>query len=135
MKAQFDQKLISSFYLWFENELLGDSISAYRTGVANSYQYIDAFDVPAGYYAYQGQQRQLVAEYDVSVPNSGIFVGGEFVSGGQANVYTDYSNGRIIVPASSGTALDITSVSTVKEVNIYLKPNRIQACNNKTIRR
>lgn len=120
MKAQFDQKLISSFYLWFENKLLDSSVAAYQTGVANSYQYIDAFDVPAGFNAYQGQHRQLVAEYDVSVPNSGIFVGGNFVSGGQANVYTDYNNGRIIFPASSGKSLSVTSVSTIKEVNTYL---------------
>ena len=120
MKAQFDQKLISSFYLWFENKLLESDVAAYQTGLANTYQYVDAFDVPAGFYAYQGRYRQLVAENDVSVPNTGIFVGGNFVSGGQANVYTDYNNGRIVFPASSGKALTVTSVSTIKEVNTYL---------------
>lgn len=120
MKAQFDQKLISSFYLWFENKLLDSDISAYKAGLSNTFQYIDAFDVPAGYCAYQGQYRQLVADYDVSVPNSGVFVGGGFVSGGQANVYTDYNNGRVIFPASSGKALAVTATSTIKEVNTYL---------------
>lgn len=120
MKAQFDQKLVSSFYLWFENQLLGSGVQAYQTGLANTYQHINAFDVPSGFKAYQGKYRQLVAEYDVSVPNTGIFVGGSFVSGGQAGVYTDYNNGRIIFPASSGTSLTVTSVSTVKEVNTYL---------------
>lgn len=120
MKPQFDQKLVSSFYLWFENKLLDDSIAAYQTGVSNSYQYVETFDVPSNFYAYQGKYRQLVADYDVSVPNSGIFVGGSFVTGGQANVYTDYNNGRVIFPVSSGKALTVTSVSTVKEVNTYL---------------
>lgn len=120
MKAQFDQKLISSFYLWFENKLLDSSIAAYKTGLSNTFQYIDAFDVPAGYYAYQGQYRQLVADYDVSTPNSGIFVGGNYVSGGQASVYTDYNNGRVVFPAASGKALTVTATSTIKEVNTYL---------------
>lgn len=120
MKPQFDQKLVSSFYLWFENKLLHDSVGAYQTGVANTYQYIDAFDIPSNFYAYQGQYRQLVADYDVSVPNSGVFVGGSFISGGQPNLYVDYNNGRVIVPTTSGKSLNITSVSTVKEVNTYL---------------
>lgn len=120
MKAQFDQKLVSSFYLWFENKLLGPNISAYQTGLANTYKYIEAFDVPNGYNAYQGQYRQLVAEYEIPVPNTGVFIDGSFISGGQQNVFTDYNNGRIIVPQSSGKSLNITSVSTVKEVNTYL---------------
>ena len=120
MKAQFDQKLISSFYLWFENKLLDTSVAAYQTGVANTYQYITAFDVPEEFVTYQGQHRQLVAESSVSVPNSGIFVNGSFITGSRANVYTDYNNGRIIFPVSSGEALTVTSVSTIKEINTYL---------------
>lgn len=111
---------MSSFYLWFENKLLGTGVAAYQTGLANSYQYVDAFDVPDGFVTYQGMYRQLVAENDVSVPNSGIFVNNNFVSGGQANVYTDFNNGRVILPSNSGASLNITSVSTVKEVNVYL---------------
>jgi hypothetical protein len=120
LKPQFDQKLVSSFYLWFENKLLDDKIAAYQTGVSNTYKYVDAFDIPNGYNAYQGQYRQLVAEYEVSTPNTGVFVNGSFIPEGQANVYTDYNNGRIILPVSSGQALNITSTSTIKEVNTYL---------------
>lgn len=120
MKPQFDQKLVSSFYLWFENKLLDDKIAAYQTGVSNTYKYVEAFDIPNGYNAYQGKYRQLVAEYEVSTPNTGIFVNNSFVPEGQANVFTDYNNGRIILPASSGQALNITSTSTIKEVNTYL---------------
>jgi hypothetical protein len=120
LKAQFDQQLVSSFYLWFENRLLDPSIHAYQTGVSNSYQYIETHDVPSTHVAYQGQYRQLAAEYDIDVPNSGIFVNGGFVSGGQAGVYTDYNNGRVIFPVASGQSLAVTSVSSVKEVNTYL---------------
>lgn len=120
MKEQFDNRLVSSFYLWFENHLLSSRVAAYETGLANSYQYVDAFDIPDGFVAYQGAYRQLVAEENVDLPNSGIFVNGNFVSGAAPNVYTDYNNGRIIFPTASGVSLAVTSVSTVKEVNTYL---------------
>lgn len=122
MITQFDHTLVSSFYLWFENHLIGDKMKAYNTGIANSYEYMDAYDVPAEYYAYQGGFRQLVADHSVDVPNSGVFVGGTFVTGNSSlsNVLTDYNNGRIMVPTASGKALTITSVSTVKEINTYL---------------
>lgn len=120
MKAQFDQQLVSSFYLWFENKLLSDNVHAYQTGVNNSYQYVDYYNLPDGYLAYQGNYRQLAAEYDIDLPNSGVFVNGSFVSGGQSGFYMDYNNGRIIFPEASGQDLSITSVSTVKEVNTYL---------------
>lgn len=120
MKAQFDQQLVSSFYLWFENKLLSDNVHAYQTGINNSYQYVESYNLPTGYYAYQGNYRQLAAEYDIDLPNSGIFVNGSFVSGGQSDFYMDYNNGRVIFPQASGQDLSITSVSTVKEVNTYL---------------
>lgn len=120
MKEQFDHELVSSFYLWFENQLLSDRVKAYQTGLVNSYSYVDAFDIPEGFVAYQGAYRQLVAEENIDIPNSGIFVGSNFVSGAASGVYTDYNNGRIIMPFASGVSLNITSVSTVKEVNTYL---------------
>jgi hypothetical protein len=122
MKTQFDQQLLSSFYLWFENHLVGSKVEAYSTGVNNVYRYVAAYDIPTGYNAYQGAFRQLVAESDVSVPNSGCFVNGSFITGNSSlsNVYTDFNNGRIIFPASSGKALTVTSKSTVKEVNTYI---------------
>lgn len=122
MKAQFDHQLLMSFYLWFEKQLLSDDVKAYQTGLANTFKYIDLNDIPENYTAYQGQFRQLVAEEDVDVPNSGFFVGGNFVSGSAAangGVYVDYNNGRIIFPSGSGTALTVTANSTVKEVNTY----------------
>ena len=40
MKAQFDQTLLSSFYLWFENYLLKDNSKAYSTGASNTFKYV-----------------------------------------------------------------------------------------------
>jgi hypothetical protein len=122
MKAQFDHQLLMSFYLWFENQLLKDDIKAYKTGLSNTFKYVDFNDVPNNFVGYQGQFRQLVAEDGVDTPNSGFFVDGGFVTGNNSEnggVYTDYNNGRIIFPAASGQSLNITANSTVKEVNTY----------------
>ncbi len=122
MKAQFDHQLLMSFYLWFEKELLRDDIKAYKTGLSNTFKNVNFHDIPSNFVGYQGQFRQLVADYDVDVPNSGFFVSGGFVSGdasGNGGVYVDYNNGRILFPSGSGTSLMITANSTVKEVNTY----------------
>ena len=47
MKAQFDQTLLSSFYLWFENYLLKDKSQAYSTNASNTFKYVDFADVPS----------------------------------------------------------------------------------------
>ena len=123
MKAQFDQTLLSSFYLWFENYLLKDKSKAYSTGASNTFKYVGFSDIPSSHYGYQGQFKQLVAEHSVDVPNSGFFSDGGFVTGNydsNGSVFTDYDNGRIIVPAASGTGLTLTANSTVKEVNTYI---------------
>jgi len=118
MKSQFKHDVISSFYLWFEKQLVSDDCSAYLTDQPNTFSYTQFNDLPTGFYGYQGMYRQLVAEYDVSKPNSGVFISGNFVSG--SNVSIDYNNGRVILPRASGTGLTITANSTVKEINVYL---------------
>lgn len=122
MKAQFDHQLLMSFYLWFEKELLKDNLKAYQTGLSNTFKYVDFNDIPTNYIGYQGQFRQLVAEEGVDVPNSGFFFGSSFITGdsdSNGGVHIDYNNGRILFPSASGTSLDVTANSTVKEVNTY----------------
>ena len=123
MKAQFDQTLLSSFYLWFENYLVKDKAQAYSADNSNTFKYIDFPDVPSSHYGYQGQFKQLVAEHSVSTPNSGFFSDGGFVTGDYDNngsVFTDYDNGRLIFPSASGTGLTLTANSTIKEINTYI---------------
>jgi len=123
MKAQFDQNLLSSFYLWLENRLLRDDTKAYTTGLSNNFKYIDSNDVPADMVAYQGEYRQLVAEHNIDVVNSGFHVGGSFITGNASEnggVYTDYQNGRLLFPEASGTGLTISGTYSVKEVNTYI---------------
>jgi len=123
MKAQFDQNLLSSFYLWLENRLLKDDTKAYLTGVSNTFKYVDFDDIPADMVGYQGEYRQLVAEYDIDNVNSGFFVGSSFITGDSdenGGVYTDYQNGRLLFPEASGTGLSITGTYSIKEVNTYI---------------
>ena len=123
MKSQFDQNLLSSFYLWLERRLLADNAKAYSTDMDNAFQYVDFPDIPSSHVGYQGKFRQLVADHGVDQANSGFFQGGGFVTGnydGNGGVYTDYDNGRLIFPAASGTSLTLTANSTVKEVNTYI---------------
>ena len=84
---------------------------------SNTFKYVGFSDIPSSHYGYQGQFKQLVAEHSVDVPNSGFFSdGGLWQLCSNGNIFTDYDNGRIIVPAASGTGLTLTANSTVKEV-------------------
>jgi len=121
--VQFQHDLLSSFYLWFENHLLGSKVKAYTTNLANNFTFVTGIpDVPATHYAYQGEFRQLVAEHNVDNPNSGFFVGSSFMTGDSdsTNVLIDHDNGRLIFPVASGTGMTITANSTVKDVNVYM---------------
>lgn len=123
MKAQFDQNLLSSFYLWLENRLLRDDTKAYVTDVENHFKHIEFNDVPSDMIGYQGQYRQLVAETGVDQSISGFYVGDDFVSADSSQnggVYIDYNNGRILFPESSGSGMTISGACTVKEVNTYI---------------
>ena len=126
MKAQFDQNILSSFYLWFENQLIGSKAEAYKIDLDNAFTSGVFPDVPPSHIAFQGKFRQLVGDHGVSQPNSGFFLDGEFITGNSdinGGVFTDYDNGRLIFPQESGTPIgskDLTANSTVKEVNTYI---------------
>ena len=126
MKAQFDQNILSSFYLWFENQLIGSKAEAYKINLDNAFTSGVFPDVPPSHVAFQGKFRQLVGDHGVSQPNSGFFLDGEFITGNSdinGGVFTDYDNGRLIFPQESGTPIgskDLTANSTVKEVNTYI---------------
>lgn len=126
MKAQFDQNILSSFYLWFENRLLGDSSKAYQTNLDNAFTSGNFPDIPSSHIAFQGKYRSLVGEHSVDNPNSGFFLGSNFITGdydSNGGIFTDYENGRLIFPQASGAEIGSTALtanSTVKEVNTYI---------------
>ena len=73
MNSQFDQTVLSSFYLWFENHLLAEKAKAYSTDMDNAFQYVDFPDIPSSHVGYQGKFRQLVGDHGVDQANSGFF--------------------------------------------------------------
>ena len=126
MKAQFDQNILSSFYLWFENRLLGTKAKAYQVNLDNAFTSGNFPEIPPTHIGFQGKYRSLVGEHNVDNPNSGFFLGTHFITGNydqNGGVFTDYENGRLIFPQASGTAIGSTALtanSTVKEVNTYI---------------
>lgn len=110
--------------LWFEKRLVSTQGNAYITNQSNVFEFTSDYnDIPASHRAYQGRFRGLVPDHDITVPNSGIFVNGGFVAGSNTGIYIDYLNGRVIVPAASGSSLNITANNTIKEINVYDYPD------------
>ena len=123
MKSQFSHEVFSSFFLWFEKRLVSTQGGAYITNQSNVFEYADFTDIPSDYHAYQGRFRGLVQDHDVSPPNSGVFINDVFTTGSSTGINIDYLNGRVIVPAVSGSSLNITANNTVKEINVYDYPD------------
>ena len=84
MKAQFENRIISSFLLWFDHTLLKEG-EAFTNFGSNLY------DVPTSFYGYEtygAPFRQFVA--DSSIPNAdvinGIHLTGTFAQVGQHGI-------------------------------------------------
>ena len=126
MKSEFDQNILFSFDLWVEKGLMSDFVKAYKIDLDNAFISGSFSDIPPSHIAFQGKFRSLVGEYDVDNPNSGFFLGNDFITGdydGNGGIYTDYENGRLIFPQASGAEIannPLTANSTVKEVNTYI---------------
>ena len=109
MKAQFDQNILSSFYLWFENRLLGDSCKAYKTNLSNAFTSGSFPDVPSSHIAFQGKYRSLVGEHKVDQPNSGFFLGSNFITGNyDIGTATGTDAQAVAHLCNAGTAITVT---------------------------
>ena len=118
MKPQFQHKLATSYFLWFENFFLKHS-EAYSINTGVFTHYVDD-RLPVEYEVYGSQYKQLV--YDSSLPNvyipSGIYVNGSFVLQEEDKYIIDFDNGRFIASGLSQDAF-ITGSFTTKDMNIY----------------
>ena len=118
MKPQFQHKLATSYFLWFENFFFKKS-EAYSIETGKLTYYADE-RLPSGYKAFGTQYKQIV--YDRSLPNtnipSGLYVNSVFVPFGINDNIFDFENGRFI---SSGIAsgANVTGTFTPKQINIY----------------
>ena len=118
MKEQFQHKLTTSFFLWFDNFLLtkGEAFSN-KTG---EFFYYDDTRPDSTYKAYGSPFKQWVTDSSVTgatVP-SGVYIGGDF-SGRNNGVVIDFENGRALV-SGSDEDLTITGEFSVKDFNVYM---------------
>ena len=128
MKPQFDHKVLSSFYLWFDDRITryGEAV---ETGINQQFYYSNLnVDIPSNQVAYYSPDRQLVAN-GTGVP-SGVYIsGGAFGSsyswvdqGGDTNtgLLIDFDKGRVILKSEVGTTLAISGDFERKTMNCYI---------------
>ena len=128
MKPQFDHKVLSSFYLWFDDRLTRYG-EATQTGITQEFYYSSLnIDVPTNQVAYYSPDRQLVANGS-GVP-SGVYIsGGAFGSSytfvdqsgdSPTGLLIDFDKGRVIMKSGVGTGLAISGDFDRKTINCYI---------------
>ena len=118
MKEQFQHKLTTSFFLWFDNFLLkkGEAFSN-KTG---EFFYYDDPRVDTTYKTYGSPYKQWVTDSSITGATmpTGIYIGSSF-SGRNDGVVLDFENGRALV-SGNNTGLSITGQFSVKDFNVYM---------------
>tara|TARA_R110000824_G_scaffold149738_1_gene320053 strand:+ start:12404 stop:14023 length:1620 start_codon:yes stop_codon:yes gene_type:complete len=128
MKPQFDHKVLSSFYLWFDDRLTryGEAV---QTGINQQFYYSNLnVDIPSNQVAYYSPDRQLVANGE-NVP-SGVYIsGGSFGSSysfvdqngnDPTGLLIDFEKGRVVMKEGVGSSLAISGNFDRKTINSYI---------------
>ena len=118
MKEQFQHKLTTSFFLWFDNFLLTKG-EAYGNKTGEFFYYDDP-RLDSTYKAYGSPFKQWVTDSAVTGATmpTGVYIGGSF-SGRDDGVVLDFENGRALV-SGSNTGLSLTGQFSVKDFNVYM---------------
>jgi hypothetical protein len=122
MKAAFDHKLLSSFYLWCDDRL-SYFAEAYQSPINHTFEYIDSLDVPANYNGFYSPYRQFISASDKINVNNYVNINSTQVFD-KDGIYIDYNSGRVLVDTSSrhgsSTSLNIDGEFAYKTVNLYI---------------
>ena len=121
MKPQFDNKVMSSFFLWFDNKLL-DKGEAFENVTGKFY---DASEEYQGYNTYSSSYSQFVADASITgatIP-TGVYVGNDNLvnlgEGGSTGLFDiNYLDGKVYF--SGEQTADITGSFSIKDFNVYL---------------
>jgi len=124
MIEQFQHKLTTSFFLWFDNFLLTKG-EAY-TNTTGEFFYYDDPRVDSDYNVFGSPYKQWVTDSGiagVTVP-TGVFVGSRFnphngESGRPDGFVFDFDNGRVLTPTTVTSGSSVTGSFTVKDFNVY----------------
>ena len=118
MIEQFQHKVTTSFFLWFDNFLLKKG-EAYSNKTGSFYYYSDP-RLDSAYVAYGSPYKQWVTDSSITgatIPTS-VYIDGNSV-GRPSGVVFDFDNGRALI---SGGATDstVTGEFAVKDFSVYL---------------
>ena len=119
MKEQFQHKLTTSFFLWFDNFLLTKG-EAYSNKTGQLYYYEDP-RLDSRYSAYGSSYKQWVTDSSISgaVIPTGVSVVGSGTSGRNDGVVFDFDNGRALFSGDNKN-MTVTGEFAVKDFNVYL---------------
>ena len=119
MIEQFQHKLTSSFFLWFDNFLLKKG-EAYSNKTGELFNYADP-RLDSRYVAYGSPYKQWVTDSSISgaIIPTGVSVVGAGTSGRDNGVVFDFENGRALF-SGSDTSMTVTGEFAVKDFNVYL---------------
>ena len=119
MKEQFQHKLTTSFFLWFDNFLLTKG-EAFSNKTGQLYYYEDP-RLDSRYLAYGSPYKQWVTDSSIAgaVIPTGVSVVGSSTSGRNDGVVFDFENGRALF-SGDNTSMTVTGEFAVKDFNIYL---------------
>ena len=118
MKEQFQHKVTTSFFMWFDNFLLKNG-EAFSNKTGEFFYYSDD-RLDSTYKAYGSPYKQWVTDSSITGANipSEVYIGGNF-SGRNNGVVLDFENGRALV-SGSDTDLTVTGEFAVKDFNVYI---------------
>ena len=119
MIEQFQHKLTSSFFLWFDNFLLKKG-EAYSNKTGELFNYVDP-RLDSRYVAYGSPYKQWVTDSSIAgaVIPTGVSVVGAGTSGRDDGVVFDFENGRALF-SGSDTSMTVTGEFAVKDFSVYL---------------
>ena len=119
MKEQFQHKLTTSFFLWFDNFLLTKG-EAFSNKTGQLFYYEDP-RLDSRYLAYGSPYKQWVTDSSIDgakIP-TGVSVVGSGTSGRNDGVVFDFDNGRALFSGDNKN-MTVTGEFAVKDFNVYL---------------
>jgi len=119
MKPQYQHELMTSFFLWFDHELLQKG-EAYSNKTGTLFAKSDS-RLPNNYISLQSNYKQWVKDSSITGEINPIIPTG-FEGSGRANdIIFDFENGRLIETGSVLSPGDsLTGTFAVKDFNVYL---------------
>ena len=119
MKPQYQHELMTSFFLWFDHELL-DKGEAYSNKTGTLFAQSDS-RLPNSYISLQSNYKQWVNDSSITGEINPV-IPTDFEGSGRAdNIIFDFENGRLIETGSVISVGDtLTGTFAVKDFNIYL---------------